>query len=83
MSQRVKLSEQSMQAMEAHIPELAGAAVKRAYFQALSQSGKVLEAVNGQLVETSVEGTTRVIRTLHTPVPAVVGMKRTRQTARR
>ena len=33
------LSEESMQRMEARIPELAGSAVKRAYLQALTTSG--------------------------------------------
>lgn len=35
------------------IPELAGSAVKRAYLQALTTSGKVIEARNGQLIETT------------------------------
>lgn len=81
MTTTVPLSETSMQAMEAKIPELAGAAVKRAYYQALSQSGKVLEAIDGQLVETSVEGETRVIRALPAPIKAAVGMKLIRRNA--
>jgi hypothetical protein len=74
-----KLSEQSMQAMEAKIPELAGAAVKRAYYQALTQSGKVLEAVNGQLVETSVDGSSRFIRNLPPSIKVTSGTRFTRQ----
>lgn len=74
-----KLSEQSMQVMEAKIPELAGAAVKRAYYQALTQSGRVLEAVNGQLVETSVDGSSRVIRSLPPSIKVTSGTRFTRQ----
>lgn len=56
MKPSAKLSEKTMLAMASHIPELAGNAVKRAYYQALTSSGKVVEAVNGQLVETSSDG---------------------------
>lgn len=75
MTQKIKLSEQSMQAMEAKIPELASAAVKRAYYQALTHSGKVLEAVNGQLVETSVDGSTRFIRQLPPSIKVMPGTR--------
>jgi hypothetical protein len=50
-----------------------------AYYQALSHSGKVMEAVNGQLVETLANGEARVIRSLHSPLQVSVGMKRTRK----
>ena len=73
-----KLSEESMQRMEARIPELAGSAVKRAYLQALTTSGKVIEARNGQLIETTAEGTVRVIRSIAKPVAVTMGAKRVR-----
>jgi len=72
------MSEKSMQRMEARIPELAGSAVKRAYLQALTTSGKVIEARNGQLIETTAEGTVRVIRSIAKPVAVTVGTKRVR-----
>ena len=78
MGQKIVLSEKSMQIMEAHIPELAGHAVHRAYFQALTTSGKVLEAVNGFLVETSAEGEHKKIRKLPAPTAVVPGSKRVR-----
>ena len=71
-------SEESMQRMEARIPELAGSAVKRAYLQALTTSGKVIEARNGQLIETTAEGTVRVIRSIAKPVAVTMGAKRVR-----
>ena len=79
MSAKFQLSEQAMQSLEVQIPLLAGPAFQRAYYQALTQSGKVLEAINGQLVATLADGDARVIRLLHTPLQVSVGMKRTRK----
>ena len=73
-----QMSEESMQRMEARIPELAGSAVKRAYLQALTTSWKVIEARNGQLIETTAEGTVRVIRSIAKPVAVTMGAKRVR-----
>ena len=73
-----QMSEESMQRMEARIPELAGSAVNRAYLQALTTSGKVIEARGGQLIETTAEGTVRVIRSIAKPVAVTMGAKRVR-----
>ena len=73
-----RMSEESMQRMEARIPELAGSAVRRAYLQALTTSGKVIEARDGQLIETTAEGVVRVIRTIAKPVAVTMGAKRVR-----
>ena len=73
-----QMSEESMQHMEAQIPELAGNAVKRAYFQALTTTGKVVEARNGQLVETNAEGTVRILRSIAKPFAVTIGTKRVR-----
>lgn len=73
-----RMSEESMQRMEAQIPELAGNAVRRAYWQALTTSGKVVEARDGQLIETTAEGAVRVIRTIAKPVAVTMGAKRVR-----
>ena len=72
------MSEESMQRMEAQIPELAGTAVKRAYWHALTTSGKVLEARNGQLVETTAEGSVRIMRSIAKQISVPMGAKRTR-----
>ncbi len=76
MGRKVTLSEQAMQCMERGIPELAGGAFKRAYQHALSSGGKVVEAVGGQLVETSADGTQRVLKTLPKPTLVTPGTKR-------
>ncbi len=73
-----QMSEESMQRMEARIPELAGSAVKRAYLQALTTSGKVIEARGGQLIETTAEGKEHVIRSIAKPVAVTMGAKRFR-----
>ncbi len=78
MGQKVVLSEKSMQAMEARIPELASHAVHRAYYQALTTSGKVLEAINGILVETTAEGEHKEIRRLSSPTAVLPGSRRVR-----
>lgn len=73
-----QMSEESMQCMEAQIPELARSAVKRAYWQALTTAGKVVEARNGQLIETHAEGTVRVLRSIAKPIAITMGTKRVR-----
>ena len=78
MKHPVKINERSMLALEKRIPELAGSAVKRAYYQALSTSGTVKEAINGKLVETSADGAQRVIRNLPMPIAIALGSKRVR-----
>lgn len=70
-----KLSEQAMLNLEAGIPSLAQGAFKRAYYQALTTSGKVLRAVNGQLVETHADGTEVVLRRIQSPIKTVNGTK--------
>ena len=82
MKQKImQLDEKSMRLLEVRIPELADGAVKQAYYQALTSGSKVLEAVNGELVESSSDGSTRVIRALPAPIPVVFGSKRVRRRA--
>ena len=72
------MSEESMQRMEALIPTLAHIAVQRARWQALAISGKVVEARNGQLIESYADGTVRVIRAIVRPMAVAMGTKRFR-----
>ncbi len=78
MMNHSRMSEESMQRMEARIPELAGSAFKLAYLQALTTGGKVIEARQGQLIETTAEGTVRVIRSIERPTQVRVGERRVR-----
>ena len=67
-----------MQRMEALIPMLANIAVQRARCRALTTSGKVLEARDGQLVEMAANATMRVLRHIAKPIPVALGAKRFR-----
>lgn len=67
-----------MQNMEACVPSLAHIAVQRARRQALATGGKVVEARDGQLVETAANGTVRVIRHIAKPTPVALGAQRFR-----
>ena len=70
-----ELDGQVMSYLEARIPELAEGAVKQAYCKNLAAGRKVVEAVNGQLVESSPDGSTRVIKPLEAPTPVVPGQR--------
>lgn len=69
------LDEKTMEALESKIPKLAEGAVKQAYVQALVTSGSVLEAVDGQLVETYADGTVKVLKNLPPPTKVELGKK--------
>lgn len=71
----MKLTEESMQVLEAGIPKLAHGAFQRAYYQALTSSGKVMRAVNGQLIESYADGTEKVLRAINSPVKVTMGAK--------
>ena len=74
MNRNADLDDAAMQADDARLPELAARAGRTAYQRALQESGKVIEAFNGQLVETSADGTRRVIRALRPQVPVQRGL---------
>lgn len=78
MSPPSAMNEESMQRMEAFIPVLAHIAVQRARWHALATSGKVVEARDGQLIESCSDGTVRLIRTIAKPMAVAVGTKRFR-----
>ncbi len=73
-----QLDEKSMSNLEKRIPELAEGAVKQAYCKTLASGRRVIEAINGQLVESSPDGTTRVLKPLPAPTPVIPGQKRVR-----
>lgn len=73
-----ELDENAMSYLETRIPELAEGAVKQAYCKNLAAGRKVVEAVNGQLIESFPDGTSRVIKSLVAPTPVVPGQRRIR-----
>ena len=58
------MDEKTIDFLEKHIPEMAEAAVTEAYWAALASGHKVLEIVGNNLVETSPDGTKKVIESL-------------------
>ena len=72
------MNEESMQRMEAFIPTLARIDVQRARWHELAISGKVVEARDGQLIESYADGTVRVIRAIAKPIAVAMGTKRFR-----
>ena len=73
-----KLDEKAMSYLEKHIPELAEGAVKQAYCKTLASGRRVVEAVNGKLVESRSDGSSRVLKTLTAPTSVVPGQRRVR-----
>ena len=82
MESSIVLDESAMAALESHIPELAEDAVRRAYLQALTREGQVIEAIDGNLVATSADGSRRIIRPLdNKPTRVPQGARRVRKAA--
>lgn len=77
-----RLDEATLQRLESRIPELAKGAVQQAQARALIRHGKVIEAVNGQLRETTAEGFSRLIGSVPAPTPVPIGLKRVRPAVR-
>lgn len=78
MEKRKVLDERAMQRAETLIPVLAEYALRRARDRALTLGGTVLEAIDGKLVETSIDGSQRFIADLPRPTPTRPGSKRFR-----
>ena len=58
------MDEKTIEFLEEHIPEMAKAAVTEAYWNALASGHKVLEVDGNNLVETSPDGTKKIIESL-------------------
>jgi len=65
----MSLSEEEMRFLEEHIPELATAAVKQAYWNALASETPVLICKDNALVEIHPDGTEKTIKQLPPPTP--------------
>lgn len=58
----MKNNEKAIDYLEAHIPELAEAAVKQAYWQALASGSSVMVSENGVMKEVFPDGTSKIIK---------------------
>ena len=61
--------------LEEHIPDLASAAVKQAYWQALASGSSVLMCEVGNLIEIHPDGTRKIIKKLSPPIYATKGQR--------
>lgn len=69
------LSEEALDYLEAHIPELAEVAFKQAYWAALASGSSVLISENDNLVEVFPDGKRIVIKRLPPSTPVTPGQK--------
>jgi hypothetical protein len=69
------MNENAMQHIEDHIPELADAAIKQAYWSALASGSSVLECSDGIMYEVSPDGSKREIKKVKTPLAVTIGQK--------
>ena len=71
----MNMTEESMRFLEEHIPILADAAVKQAYWQALATGSSVLVSEEGALVEIFPDGTRKVLKQLEPQTAVTVGQR--------
>lgn len=69
------LSEEAMCFLEEHIPELADAAFKQAYWAALASGSSVLISEKGNLVEIFPDGKRKFIKCLPPSTPVIRGQR--------
>ena len=67
------INEESMCFLEEHIPDLADAAVKQSYWQALATGSSVLIFEEGQLVEQFPDGTKKIVKQLEPQTAVKLG----------
>jgi len=67
--------EKAIRYLEEHIPELADAAIKQAYWLALAAGSSVLERVNDSLVEVFPDGSRKIIKPLPAQTPTKPGQR--------
>ena len=71
----MNITEESMRFLEEHIPDLADAAVKQAYWQALATGSSVLVSEEDALVEIFPDGTRKVLKQLEPQTAVKLGQR--------
>ena len=64
----MQTSKASIEFLENHIPELADAAFRQAYWQALAAGSSVMVADGGQIVEVFPDGDRKVVKQISKPI---------------
>lgn len=65
----MKIDDKAIDYLEQHIPELAEAATKQAYWQALASGSSVLIAEGNALIEVFPDGTRQFIKNIEPRIP--------------
>jgi hypothetical protein len=73
----MELSEQAIDYIEQHLPELMATATKQAYWQTLASGHSVLIAENGKLLRVKPDGTKEFIEDLEPPIKVEKGSRMT------
>jgi len=73
------LDEKTVRNLERRIPELAEGAVKQAYSKTLASGRKVVEAINGELIESHPDGSSKVLKKIQAPIAVSPGQKKIRK----
>jgi hypothetical protein len=71
----MELTEEQMLFLEEHIPDLAEAAFKQAYWQALASGSSVLRREGDNLVEVFPDGSLKIIKPLPPLIPVTPGQR--------
>lgn len=71
----MKMNEKTLCFLEEHIPGLAEAALKQAYWRTLASGNSVLQAEDGALVEIHPDGTKTFIKHLPPSIPVTIGQR--------
>jgi hypothetical protein len=71
----MELTDQMIDFLESHFPELMATATKQAYWQTLASGQSVLIAEAGNLIEVFPDGTKKIIKKIGQPLPATIGEK--------
>lgn len=71
----MSMTEESMRFLEEHIPILADAAIKQAYWRALATGSSVLISEEGALVEIFPDGTRKVLKQLEPQTDVISGQR--------
>ncbi len=67
------LNEKAITFQEEHIPELAEAAFRQAYWRALGSGSSVLVSEDGNLVEVYPDGSRKIIKKIPRSIPVTLG----------
>ena len=71
----MELTDEMIDFLEGHFPELMATATKQAYWQTLASGQSVLIAEGGKLIEIFPDGSKKVIKEIGKPSPAKIGEK--------